>query len=167
MEIWKTIKDCPNYEVSNLGNVKSLSRFVNGKHNNLKKVNESILKLELTYQGYNRVCLYNNKKRTRFQVHQLVALAFIPNSENKLCVNHIDLDKQNNNVNNLEWVTYRENTHHYQNKIGNENIGISYVKGMNMFQASIYVNGEKIYIGSFKKKEAAINAYNKIKITIN
>lgn len=66
--------------------------------------------------GYKVVALYKNNKSTAKTVHRLVALAFIPNPENKPCVNHIDGNKQNNNIENLEWVTYSENTiHSFQN----------------------------------------------------
>ena len=62
--------------------------------------------------GYKVVGLWKNNKATAKTVHRLVALAFIPNPENKPCVNHIDGNKQNNHVSNLEWVTYSENTVH-------------------------------------------------------
>lgn len=62
--------------------------------------------------GYKVVDIYVNNKATRYTMHRIVAIAFIPNPENKPCVNHIDGDKQNNRVSNLEWVTYSENTKH-------------------------------------------------------
>lgn len=65
-----------------------------------------------TQQGYKHVTLAINKKGKSFRVHRLVALAFIPNPDNKPFVNHIDGCRSNNNVNNLEWVTPSENTQH-------------------------------------------------------
>lgn len=62
--------------------------------------------------GYKVVGLWKDNKSTAKTVHRLVALAFIPNPENKPCVNHIDGNKQNNHVSNLEWMTYSENTIH-------------------------------------------------------
>lgn len=62
--------------------------------------------------GYKRVALWKNNKYKFHLVHRLVAKALIPNTENKPCVNHKDGNKQNNHVNNLEWVTYSENTIH-------------------------------------------------------
>lgn len=62
--------------------------------------------------GYRKVMLRNTGSYKFFLVHRLVGLAFIPNPENKPCVNHIDGDKKNNAASNLEWCTYSENTRH-------------------------------------------------------
>ena len=64
---------------------------------------------QLSAGGYRFVALYKNGKGKQFYVHQLVARAFIPNPENKDCVDHIDNIKDNNNVSNLRWVTHKEN----------------------------------------------------------
>lgn len=63
-------------------------------------------------KGYKRVTLSINGKTKRFQVHRLVAMYFIENPLNKPCVNHIDGDKENNELKNLEWCTYSENERH-------------------------------------------------------
>jgi hypothetical protein len=65
-----------------------------------------------TLKGYKRVTLSINGKTKRFQVHRLVAMYFIENPLNKPCVNHIDGDKENNNLNNLEWCSHSENERH-------------------------------------------------------
>lgn len=98
------------YMVSNLGNVKSLPKSDgNGKR-------ERLLKLEVTTKKtkYNRVSLSKLGKVNRFQVHRLVASAFIENLENKSFVNHIDNNGLNNRVDNLEWCTHSENMIHAQ-----------------------------------------------------
>lgn len=66
-------------------------------------------------KGYEIVDLYKNGKRKTVRVHRLVAEAFIPNNDNKPEVNHIDGNKHNNNVDNLEWVTKKENCRHAWN----------------------------------------------------
>lgn len=70
------------------------------------------MKLTLEDKGYHIVCLHLNGKKKLTKVHRLVAQAFIPNPNNKPQVNHKDLDKTNNNVDNLEWVTGYENYLH-------------------------------------------------------
>jgi len=106
-EIWK---DIPGYNgkycVSNLGNVMS--------RNYLNTGIDRPLVLKKHHSGYIFVRLCNGAgvKQKNITVHRLVANAFIPNPLNKPCVNHIDGNKANNRVDNLEWVTYKENTEH-------------------------------------------------------
>lgn len=112
MEIWKDIKDYEGlYQVSNLGNIKSLKRTVkiSKSKEKYKEVPECILKPCHTKKGYLYVTLANNGIVKNARVHKLVANAFIPNSNENLQINHIDGNKENNNVNNLEWVTCKEN----------------------------------------------------------
>ena len=95
-EIFKDIKGYEGkYQVSNHGNVKSLNYHRTGK--------ERLLKPTLQTTGYLYVSLFKPLKR--FQIHRLVANAFIPNPNNLPCVNHKDEDKTNNHVDNLEWCT--------------------------------------------------------------
>lgn len=97
-EIWVVINNYPLYSISNLGNVKN-------NKTNLK------LKIDHNKDGYCQVKLYNPKSKTK-TIHRLVALHFIENPENKQEVNHKDGNKLNNCVNNLEWVTKKENKAH-------------------------------------------------------
>ena len=113
-EVWKDVEGYEGlYQISNFGNVKSLARIVHSEKRSDYKIKEKILKQSDTTTGYKKVELHKgNEKRKSFKVHRLVAQAFIPNPENKLEVNHIDGNKHNNNVNNLEWVTSSENKIH-------------------------------------------------------
>ena len=102
MEIWEDIADYEGlYQVSSLGRVKSLGNYKSSK--------EKILKPFSNKDGYLNVKLCKEGKRKQYLVHRLVAKAFIPNPENKLEVNHKDEDKTNNKVENLEWMTCKEN----------------------------------------------------------
>lgn len=105
-EIWK---DIPNYEglyqISNYGRVKSIPRTY--KKRKIDK--EIIKKLKTMPNGYIRVSLSKNGKTKDYYVHRLVAKAYIPNIDNKPCINHKDCNRNNNNANNLEWVTHKEN----------------------------------------------------------
>lgn len=106
MEIWK---DIPNYEglyqISNLGNVKSLHRIANNNH----IIHEKILKPQKNYNGYLIVNLYKNNKMKAKLIHRLVGKTFIDNPNNYNYINHIDKNKSNNNINNLEWCTQSYN----------------------------------------------------------
>lgn len=102
LEVWKDIAGYEGlYQVSNLGNVRSIKRL------------EKVLKPQARKHGYLSVCLYgrggNHRNFRQFSVHRLVAEAFIPNPRGATEVNHIDENKQNNAVDNLEWVTHQEN----------------------------------------------------------
>ena len=113
-EIWK---DVPGYEglyqVSSLGNVKSCSRIrKGGRHNCVRTYKEKQLKTTKSPYGYIYVQLYGENHTKKYFTHRLVALAFIPNLENKPSVNHINGIKHDNRVENLEWVTHSENTKH-------------------------------------------------------
>ena len=105
LEIYAPIDGFPNYLVTSYGRVLSL-KDNNGKDRILE------IKQNSGNRHYFYVMLSNNSKKKRLSVHRLVAQAFIPNPENKPQVNHIDEDKANNHVSNLEWVTAKENCNH-------------------------------------------------------
>ena len=99
-EIWKDVEDYEGlYQVSNLGRVKS-------------SYTNRILKGRKHTHGYLMVNLYKNSNVSNKMIHRLVAQAFIPNPENKPQVNHVDEDKTNNVVSNIEWMTATENINH-------------------------------------------------------
>lgn len=112
-EAWKDIKDYEGlYQVSNTGKIKSIDRYVNYKLNKKRLIKGSIKKLTLNEKGYLKVTLFKNGKGCTREIQRIVAETFIPNLDNKEQVNHIDGNKQNNNINNLEWCSPRENTIH-------------------------------------------------------
>jgi len=108
----ETVKDIKGYEgryyVNNIGEVYSTPK--DGKPNKMLK--QEVLCRDHT--NYRRVSLSKDGKVTRFSVHRLVAIAFIPNPEGKECINHIDNDGENNSTGNLEWCTHSENMVHSQ-----------------------------------------------------
>ena len=109
MEEWR---DVPGYEgfyqISSLGRLRSLDR----KSCNGKNLKGKILANTLDAKGYLVNCLCKDFKKKHFRRHQLVALAFIPNDDSQLEINHIDGNKLNNMVGNLEWITHKENCLH-------------------------------------------------------
>ena len=119
-EQWKDVKGFEGaYQVSNFGRVKSL-----GGWRGSAKRKERILAIHLTKDGYARVRLQHNGKDVTARVHRLVAEAFIENPKNKETVNHIDGDKTNNNVLNLEWTDRSEQmVHAYKLKLKTSRVG--------------------------------------------
>lgn len=104
-EVWKDILEYEGYyQVSNTGKIKRLA----GK----RCLNSRILKPGKNKGNYSFVILCKNCKKTSMYIHRLVALSFIPNIENKKEINHIDCNKSNNIVSNLEWCTHKENSKH-------------------------------------------------------
>lgn len=100
MEVWKDIPQYEEvYQASNLGNVRN-------------KTNGNVLKSYDNGSGYLFVRLSMNGKKTNFYIHRLVAELFIPFEDGKNSVNHIDGNKNNNCVTNLEWCTHSENQYH-------------------------------------------------------
>jgi len=104
-EVWKDIEGYEGlYEVSNLGRVKSLSRIDSLG----RKYKEKMLR-QSNSRGYLHTSLSKDNNSKSYQTHRLVALTFIPNPENKPQVNHMDENKTNNRVDNLNWMTSKEN----------------------------------------------------------
>lgn len=109
-ETWRAVTGFEGlYEVSNLGRVKSLERCV-PNNGGWQRRREKILRPHYSKTGHAMVMLCKDSKVYPSLVHRLVAIAFIPNPENKPVVDHIDTDATNNRVDNLRWVTVRENT---------------------------------------------------------
>ena len=112
-EDWKDILGYEGlYQVSNLGRVKRLPKTTLRVDGSLLPLKESILKKKASNNGYEHTCLTKEGSSSFFSVHRLVAEAFIPNPEKKYSVNHIDTNKHNNIVSNLEWSTREEQTQH-------------------------------------------------------
>jgi len=111
-EKWRNIEGYEGYyQVSNFGNVRSLERKVKHSSGSIK-IQSGKLLTKSKSKGYERVLLSFLGKVKCFQVHRLVAETFIPNPHNNPQVNHIDMNKLNNHVDNLEWVTAKENIQH-------------------------------------------------------
>lgn len=108
-EIWKPIYGFENYQVSNLGRVKSLDRLVNGNCGSVYVSKGRILKPGKDNGGYQHIGLCKDGKRTTFAVHRLVWEAFNGKRPEGMEINHIDEDKSNNSLDNLNLMTHKEN----------------------------------------------------------
>lgn len=166
-EIWKDIPDYEGmYQISNHGRVKSLSKKVLRKGGSFFVTKEIILKPSVGLLGYIRYSLCKNNKQKTFRAHQLVAMVFLnhtPNGYEKV-VDHIDNNKLNNHVDNLQIITSRENTskdRKKHNSTSSKYVGVSFNKRSNNYQGFIRINGKNIYLGSFEKEYDAHLVYQK------
>lgn len=110
-EVWKDIPEFEDYQVSNLGNVRSKDKETiqwNG-HQNTKMFRKGRILKQHKLRGYFAVGMWKDGKMYNKQIHRLVAIAFLPNPNNYPIINHIDGNKENNNISNLEWCSYSHN----------------------------------------------------------
>lgn len=181
-EIWKDIKGYEGlYQVSNLGNVKSISRYVirSGKR---FKVNERILSPKIQKNCYQSVYLCNNGLKTKKYIHRLVAIAFLENPNLYECVNHKDENPLNNDVRNLEWCNHKYNMNYgtqierrkkkVSKKVNQYDKNMNFIKcwesireaernGYNSTMISLCCKGKKRTHGGFKWRYANCNeVYN-------
>jgi len=162
LEIWKDIPEYKGiYQVSNLGNIKSLN------YRGLNK--ESILKQSVCHSGYEFVVLYNKTKRKTRSVHQLVCEAFLNHKPcgHKLVVNHINHIKTDNRLCNLEIITQRENASKKNIQTTSEFVGVYYYKKHKKWSSSIWVGKKIVYLGFFDNELEASQYYKNALISLN
>jgi len=150
-EIWKDIIGYEGmYQVSSFGRVKS---FKCGK--------ERILKESIDAYGYYKIALCKDGKPITKKIHKLVAIAFLNHKPNGyiLVVNHININKLDNNVNNLEIVTARDNTNKKHLKSTSEYTGVGWHKRSNKWTSRILINKKQFSLGYFKTEIEASIAY--------
>ena len=151
-EIWKDIKGYEGaYKVSDLGRVKS---FKNKK--------ERILKHGIDSNGYPNVGLCVNGVQKTKKIHKLMSIVFLNNistSSERLVVDHIDNNKQNNRIDNLQIITNRENASKDRVNCSSKFTGVSWIKRDSKWAAHINIKGRSINLGHFKCELAAAKAY--------
>lgn len=142
-EIWKDIKDFEGmYQVSNLGRVRSVDRF-----DSMGRLHKSNIKaMRDNGNGYKTVQMYKDNKPKIGYVHRLVATAFIENPDNKPEVHHIDSDRSNNKLENLQWVTSKENNNFPE-----------HIKSMN--KNPNWLKNSKSAMAKAREKAMVVNSY--------
>lgn len=116
-EVWKDIAGFDGYyQVSNHGNVRSTTRKVHHSKGGVRVSHSRLMKLSLNGDGYYFVSLHKHNHAKPFRVNRLVAETFIPNPDGLPCVNHIDKNRLNNRVDNLEWCSVEYNNRYSTNK---------------------------------------------------
>ena len=138
------------YEVSNFGNVKSL-------------INNKILKPCLGSRGYYMVRVYKDNKGNTMSIHVLVAMAFLGHKPDgyKIVVDHIDNNKLNNHVSNLQLISNRENTSKDKKNGTSKYTGVTWYNASNKWLAQIAINSKKKNLGLFETEDEAHEAYQK------
>jgi hypothetical protein len=159
IETFRLVIGYPDYLISNFG------RLISLKHK------EGIFKnYTITKKGYFRVGLSKNRKEKKFLVSRLVALAFIPNPENKPIVDHIDeTNKLNNHISNLRWASIPQNGQNRGKPNNNTSgyKGVCFYKKSNKFSAQIKIDGKKKHLGLFSTAEEASEAYEAAAKTVH
>lgn len=161
-EIWKDIPGYEgHYQVSNLGNVKSLSRRISLYRGSFIS-KERILKPSFK-RGYAQCGLCKNGKKNTFQVHQLVAMAFLGHvlCGHERVVDHIDNNILNNKLSNLQVITARENLSRSRKNKTSKYTGVHWSKEQGKFIANIHINGRQKHLGCFNSEIDAFSAYEK------
>ena len=130
--------------------------YKNGYVESYKRKNPIILKTQNSNCGYKQVQLCKNGERKYFKIHRLLAIHFIENPNDYSVVDHIDRDKQNNNLENLRWVTRSINCRNQKNK-GKCMKGV--YKHGKKFVAQIRIDGKIKYLGRFDTELEAHNCY--------
>ena len=163
-EIWK---DVPNYDglyqVSNLGNVKSLPRIIYRDGKIPVPLKGKTLSNVLKKRGYLCVVLHANGLKKQYEVQQLIAMTFLGHVPcgMKMVVDHINDVKTDNRVENLQVVTNRHNACKTQGRYSSQYKGVSWCKSSNSWMSRIEIDRKSKYLGLFKDEYKAYLAYQK------
>lgn len=162
IEIWKDIDGFPSYQVSSFGKIKSLKKW--------RCNDDKIMKLSSDGRGYLQICLMKNKKQHTIKIHKLVAISFLNHKQNgmKDVINHIDGNKSNNHVWNLEITNQRKNMNEYfkinSHKYSSKYEGVHFNKLDSKWETQIKIGNKKIVSKRFTSEiEAALYYQHKIK----
>lgn len=153
-EIWKDVKGYEGlYQVSNLGNVKSLNYKRTGKERNLKLSNDG--------HGYLRVALLKDGIQKTKRVHKLVAESFLNHKASGMVevVDHINNNQKDNRLSNLRLTTNRDNVSKHTRKTYSKYTGVTWCKRSKRWLSRIRIEGKQKHLGSFKCEIKAHYAY--------
>lgn len=151
------------YKISNLGNVKSLDRLIKCPLNGNRLIKGRLLKSGDNGNGYLKVHLSKKGKVSKKYVHHLVAESFLgyKKKERTIVIDHIDNDRANNNVVNLQIITQRQNTIKDTINKTSDYRGVHFNSKLGQYEAKIYYNNKSHYLGVFNNNKDAHNAYVK------
>ena len=162
-EIWKPVVGYESiYEVSSNGRVRSLDRYVKNPIHGKILVKGREMSIGRSV-GYPSVNISKEGKHRHIKVHVLIAQAFLnhkPNGDNTIVVDHIDNNKQNNELSNLQLITNRKNsTKDRNNKKYSKHPGVTFSLGNMKWKSTIIIKGTTVYLGYFLREEEAAKSY--------
>ena len=162
-EIWKDVPEFEGYyQVSNIGNIKSLPRTILGKNNTPTLLKEKMLKFSTSTNGYYQVILCKNSDRKIFKVHSLVAICFLnhtPDGTHNVVIDHINEVKTDNRLENLRLIGHRENVSRSMKNNTSTYVGVSWSKNAKKWISQITIEGKTKYLGLFDNEEDANKKY--------
>lgn len=162
-EIWKKLPSIwGDYSVSNLGNLMSESKsWLSGRKGHLTTRKPKLLKPYKDPRGYKYYRLFNNCQSRYVGIHQLMAIAFLNHKadDRNIVIDHIDSDKSNNVLSNIQIISIRDNI--LKEKINNKSklIGAHYDKNKKMYTSTITKDKKRYYLGCFETELEAHKAY--------
>ena len=161
-EIYKDVAGYEgSYQISNLGNVRSLDR----KDSRGELLKGKAMKTAINNNGYKKLNLSRNGKYKTCYVHQLIAIAFLnhtPNGYKGLKIDHIDNNPSNSRLDNLQLISHRENISKSMKGGSSEHTGVCWYKPSSKWVARIGINGKTKHLGYFIDEIEASKAYNKV-----
>jgi len=161
-EIFKDVVDYEGiYQISNFGNVKSLKRNVKHNRGGYRVVKEKILKPSKDGHGYLIVTICKNGVKKTKKIHIMVCESFF---NHKTCgfdlvIDHVDSNKENNNLDNLQIISQRENSSKERTFKSGLPVGVTLDKRSNIYISRITINKKRLYLGCYKSIEEASNIY--------
>jgi len=169
-EIWRDIPEYKGlYQASNIGRIKSLSRYIKNPIHGIMKIKERMLHQFINPQGYYQVQIYNDGTKKSFPTHKLIAMAFLGHIPcgYELVINHINFTPTDNRIENLEIVTQRENGNLKHKIHSSKYTGVGWNKYHRKWRSYIEINGKFKHLGYFHFEEEAHEAYEKALDIVN
>jgi len=162
-EMWKPVDGYETeYSISTYGRVKALERITRNGKNSIMTNKEKIMRYSIQNTGYYTIILTINGNKKNILIHRLMCINFIPNPDNKKCVDHIDGNKLNNKLENLRWATPSENLMNKKKKGNTTSIykGVYCDKRTNKWISRVNINGTSMWYGTHNTENEAGIAYN-------
>lgn len=161
-DVWFPIKGYPNYEISQLGNVKSIGRVIKTSDGREYNKPERVWKGQVDSNGYYATTIVNEFGARSIRIHQLMAIVFynhIPNGNKNVC-DHINAVKLDNHLSNIQIVSQRENLTKDAKEGTSKYVGVYFNKSSKKWVARIRIGSKRYHLGAFTDEDEAGEAYN-------